>query len=147
MKNLEKFFKWLMVVLIVVSVGILVWGFVAGYPSTPSQPAATVEALLYWAYAMIGLALVSVVVFGLVIAAVNDPKSLLKLVVGIVVVAAVCGVAYLLAPASPAMGMLQQPSTGTLKLTDTILNLTYLAGGLAILSIIFAEIWSAIRSK
>ena len=81
------------------------------------------------------------------IAAVNDPKSLLKLVVGIVVVAAVCGVAYLLAPASPAMGMLQQPSTGTLKLTDTILNLTYLAGGLAILSIIFAEIWSAIRSK
>ena len=30
MKNLEKFFKWLMVVLIVVSVGILVWGFVAG---------------------------------------------------------------------------------------------------------------------
>ena len=98
MKNLEKFFKWLMVVLIVISVGILVWGFVAGYPSTPSQPAATVEALLYWAYAMIGLALVSVVVFGLVIAAVNDPKSLLKLVVGIVVVAAVCGVAYLLAP-------------------------------------------------
>ena len=143
MKNLEKFFKWLMVVLIVISVGILVWGFVAGYPSTPSQPAATVEALLYWAYAMIGLALVSVVAFGLVIAAVNDPK----LVVGIVVVAAVCGVAYLLAPASPAMGMLQQPSTGTLKLTDTILNLTYLAGGLAILSIIFAEIWSAIRSK
>ncbi|MGM9768924.1 MAG: hypothetical protein ACI3Z0_10790 [Candidatus Cryptobacteroides sp.] len=147
MKNLEKFFKWLMVGLIVISVGILVWGFVEGYPDTPSQPSSTVEALLYWAYAMVGLALVSVVVFGLVIAAINDPKSLLKLGIGIVVVAAVCGVAYLLAPANPAMGLLQQPSTGTLKLTDTILNLTYLTGGLAILSIIFAEIWSAIRSK
>ena len=34
-----------------------------------------------------------------------------------------------------------------LFITDTILNLTYLAGGLAILAIIVGEILSAVRNK
>lgn len=148
MKNLNKIFKWLMVVLIVVSVAILVWGFAVGYPSVASQPdGGTVDALLYWAYAMVGLALFCVVVFGIAVAAVNNPKSLVKMGIGLVVVAVICAIAYALAPASPAMGMQVQPEHGTLKLTDTILNLTYFAGGLAIIAIIFGEIWSSIRSK
>ena len=43
--------------------------------------------------------------------------------------------------------MLEQPSKSTLKLTDTILNLTYLVGGLTILSIIVGEIVAGIRNK
>ena len=39
------------------------------------------------------------------------------------------------------------PSAQQLKLTDTILTLTYLTGGAAILSIIVGEIVMAIRNK
>lgn len=147
MKNLDKLFKWLMVALILVSVALLVWGFAAGYPATVGQPDATVEYLIYWAYAMVGLTLFCVVVIGLVVAAVNNPKSLVKLGIGLVVVAVVCGIAYVLAPAKPAMGLLVQPEVSVLKQTDTFLNLTYFTGGVAIIAIIFGEIWGAIRTK
>ncbi|MDD6253082.1 MAG: hypothetical protein ACI3ZO_08695 [Candidatus Cryptobacteroides sp.] len=148
MKNLNKIFTWLMVALIVVSVGLLVWGFVAGYPSAPGQPDATVEALLYWAYVMVGLALFCVIVIGLGVSIVNNPKSLVKLGIGIAVVAVICVVAYLLAPGSPAVGLTTpQPAFAELKQTDTVLNLTYFTGALAIVAIIFGEIWGAIRTK
>ena len=48
---------------------------------------------------------------------------------------------------APAVGMAQQPSASTLKLTDTILNLTYLTGGVAIVSIIVGEVVKGIRNK
>lgn len=147
MKNLNKIFTWLMVALILISVGLLVWGFAAGYPTAPGQPDATVEALIYWAYVMIGLALFCVIVIGLVVAAVNNPKSLVKLLIGLAVVVVICGIAYVLAPASPAVGLAEQPAVAELKQTDTVLNLTYFTGALAILAIIFGEIWGAIRTK
>ena len=131
MKNLNKIFTWLMVALILISVGLLVWGFAAGYPTAPGQPDATVEALI----------------IGLVVAAVNNPKSLVKLLIGLAVVAVICGIAYVLAPASPAVGLAEQPAVAELKQTDTVLNLTYFTGALAILAIVFGEIWGAIRTK
>lgn len=130
-----------MVGLIVVSVALMVWGFAKGYTSENG----TVDALLYWGYTMVGLGLFCWIVLGLAVSASNNPKSVIKLLIGLVAVAAICGVAYLLAQGAPAMGMLTQPSAGTLKLTDTILNLIYFVGGLAIVSIIFGEIWGAIR--
>ena len=39
------------------------------------------------------------------------------------------------------------PSATELKMTDTVLNLAYLVGGATILSIIFAEVFIAIRNK
>ena len=39
------------------------------------------------------------------------------------------------------------PTASELKLTDTILNLTYFTGALAIISIIVGEIVMAVRSK
>ena len=53
--------------------------------------------------------------------------------------------AVVISPGAPAMGMAEQPEQSTLRLTDTVLNLTYLTGGLAILSILFSAIWGAIR--
>ena len=133
-----------MVLLIVVSVALLVWGFMARWDK---GNVATVDALLGWTYCMVGLALAAVVIVGLVVGAINDPKSLVKLGLGLVAVAAVCFVAYLIAPGAPAMGMLEQPSAATLKLTDTILYLTYFAGIVAVLSIIVGEIRLAITNK
>lgn len=148
MKNLNKIFSVLMWVLIIASVAILVWGFAVGYPASPAMDNGTVDPLIYWTYTMLGIAVFCVVVLGIVIAAVNNPKSLVKLGIGIVVIAAVCFGAYLLAAGAPAMGIVgEQPDQATLKLTDTILNLTYLAGGLAILSIVAGEIVGAVRNK
>ena len=79
--------------------------------------------------------------------AVNNPKSLIKLGLVAVVIAAVAFVAYLLAAGNPAFGREGLDEVGTLKLTDTILNLTYFAGGVAILSIIVGEIRLAITNR
>jgi hypothetical protein len=141
MKSYNKIFKWAMVILIVVSVVLLVLGFTGGWKE------GNVDTLLGWTYCMVGLALAAVVIVGLVVGAINDPKSLVKLGLGLVAVAAVCFVAYLIAPGAPAMGMLEQPSAATLKLTDTILYLTYFAGIVAVLSIIVGEIRLAITNK
>ena len=141
MKDYKKIFKWAMVLLLLVSVALLVWGFAAGWKE------GNVDTLLGWTYCMVGLALAAVVIVGLVVGAINDPKSLVKLGLGLVAVAAVCFVAYLIAPGAPAMGMLEQPSQATLKLTDTILYLTYFAGIVAVLAIVVGEIRLAITNK
>jgi uncharacterized membrane protein len=143
MKNLNKIFKWAMVLLIVVSVVLLVMGFSAGWKE------GNVDTLLGWTYCMVGLALAAVIIVGLIVGAANDPKSLVKLGLGLVVVAVVCFVAYLIAPGSPAMNLtsMDQPSAATLKLTDTILYLTYFAGILAVVAIIVGEIRLAITNK
>ena len=142
--KLNKFFKWLLLVLILVSVGLLVWGFVVGFASDDGR---AVEVLLYWAYFMVGLGLVSWVLIGGIVMAKNNPKSLIKLGVGLVVIAAICFVAYLLAPANPAFGREGMDGFGKLKLTDTILNLTYFAGALAIVSIVVGEVRLAITNR
>ena len=140
--KLNKILKWGMVVLIVASVALLIWGFSQGFGGN------AVDVLLYWTYAMVGLAVFSWVVIGLIVGTKNDPKSLVKLGIILVGVAAVCFVAYLLAKGDPAMAYNGPAvSAGTLKLTDTILNLTYIAGGAAILSIVVGEIRMAIASK
>ena len=141
MKNYNKLFKWVMVLLILASVGILVWGFAAGWKE------GNVDTLLGWTYIMVGLALAAVIIVGLVIGLINNPKSIVKLGIGLVVVALVCLAAYLIAPGAPAMGMLQQPDASTLKLTDTILYLTYFTGILAILAIVVGEIRLAVTNK
>ena len=145
---MNKFFKMFMWVLILVSVVILALGFVKGYPDSPAMDNGTVDPLLYWAYAMLGIALACVVVVGIVIAAMNNPKSLIKLLAGVVSIAAVCFVVYLVSAGAPALNLTtEQPSATTLKLTDTVLNLTYLTGGLAILAIVFGEILGTVRNK
>ncbi len=142
MKNINRIFKWVMWALIGISVILLIWGFAVGFES---KDGAAVDTLLRWAYVMVGIAVAAVVVFGLVIGTINNPKSLIKLGVGIVAIAAICFVVYLISPGAPAMGMAEQKPHSVLRLTDTVLNLTYLAGGLAILSILFSAVWGSIR--
>ena len=135
-------------VLIAISLVLLVLGFVKGFPATVAEDNGTVDLLLNWAYIILGLAVACVIIVGIVIAAINDPKSLVKLLVGLVAIAAVCFVVYLLSKSSVPLGYHGEiPSDGTLKLVDTVLNLTYLSGALAILSIVVGEIIGAIRNK
>ena len=90
---------------------------------------------------------IAAVFFGVVvIGGINNPKSLLKLLLGLVVIAAIVAGAYFLAPGTPAVGYLGEPvSDATLKLTDTILNLTYLLCGGAILALVAGAVMSAFK--
>ncbi len=145
--KLNKFFKILMLVLILVSVGLLVWGSVVGFTTNDGQ---AVDVLFYWAYVMVGLAVASWVLVGLVLMAKNNPKSLIKVGIVLVVAAALAFVAYLLAPGNPAVGrenVSPADTLATLKLTDTVLNLTYFASAAAVVAIIIGEVRLAIINR
>ncbi len=136
-----------MLVLILVSVGLLVWGSIVGFTAKNGQ---AVDVLFYWAYVMVGLALASWVLVGLVLMAKNNPKSLIKVGVILVAAAAISFVAYLLAPGNPAVGrenVSPADTVATLKLTDTVLNLTYFAAAAAVLAIIVGEVRLAIINR
>ena len=140
--KLNKIIKWGMLALILVSVGLLIWGFAKGFAGN------AVDVLLYWTYIMLGLAVFSWVVIGLIVGTKNDPKSLVKIGIVILGVAVLCFIAFLWAKGNPAMAYNgPEVSAATLKLTDTILNLTYIVGGAAILAIIVGEVRMAIASK
>ena len=148
--KLNKIFKWGMVALIVISVALLVWGFVSGFATPkPDQVALPpTNALLSMAAIMIGLALFAWIVVGFIINVKNDPKALVKMGITLVAVAALCFVAYLFAKGNAPIGYNGKPvSAATLKLTDTILNLTLITGVGAILAIIVGEIRLAIANK
>ncbi len=142
--KLNKIFKLCMLVLLLISVGILIWGFVVGFDANGDQP---VEVLIYWAYIMIALALASWVVAGGIVSIKNNPKSIVKTLILVVALVAVIAVAYVLAPGNPAFGREGQDPVSTLKLVDTVLNLTYFAGAATLISIVVGEIRLAITNK
>ena len=139
----EKIVKWVLALLFAVGVVFSFYGFAVGFESNGNAP---VDTMLYCAYAYAAIAILAVLFGVVVIGGINNPKSLLWLFVGLVVIAAIVAGAYLLAPGTPAVGYLGEPvSDGTLKLTDTILNLTYLLFGGSILALIAGWIIGATR--
>ena len=139
----EKIVKWVLAALFAVGVVFSFYGFAVGFETNGNAP---VDNMLYCAYAF-ALVTILAVVFGVVvIGGINNPKSLLKLLLGLVVIAAIVAGAYFLAPGTPAVGYLGEPvSDATLKLTDTILNLTYLLCGGAILALVAGAVMSAFK--
>lgn len=139
----SKIITWILVGLLVLSVCLLVWGFAVDFSD------AAVNVLLGWAYTILGLAIAAVVLVGLYVMAKNNPKSLIKIVYVVAGVGAVCLVAYLLASGAPAIGYTgtKLPTASELKLTDTMLNLTYFLGVGAIVAIVAGEIIMSLRGK
>mgnify|MGYP004565265613 FL=1 len=142
--KLNKLFKWCLVVLIVISAALIVWGFSAGFTTNDGQ---ATDVLIYWAYVMVALGLLSWVVLGGIMSVKANPKSLIKGGIVLAGLAVIVLVAYFLAPAHPAFGREGQDVVSTLKLTDTMLNLTYFAGAAAIVAIIAGEIRLAINNR
>ena len=139
----DKIIKWVLIALFIVGIVFSVYGFLVGFESNGNAP---VDNILYCAYAFAAIALFAVVLGVVVIGGINNPKSLLKLVLGLVAIAAIVAVAYVLAPGTPAVGYLGDPvSDGTLKLTDTVLNLTSFTFGLSILALVIGWIVGAVR--
>lgn len=139
----DKIIKWVLVALFIVGIVFSVYGFIVGFETNGNAP---VDNILYCAYAFAAIAMLAVVLGVVVIGGINNPKSLLKLVLGLVAIGAIVAVAYVLAPGTPAVGYLGDPvSDGTLKLTDTVLNLTYFTFGLSILALVVGWIVGAVR--
>ena len=141
-----KIFKWISWALLLISVVLAVWAFTR---FGGSGEGAAVETMLYWAYAMLIIALVAVLCIGLYITATTNPKSLVRIGIALAAAAVLCLVAYLLASGKPALGFTgaTPPTAGELKLTDTVLNLTYILGAGAIVAIVAGEIISGIFNK
>ena len=139
----DKIIKWVLVALFIVGIVFSVYGFLVGFETNGNAP---VDNILYCAYAFAAIAMLAVVLGVVVIGGINNPKSLLKLLLGLVAGGAIIAVAYVLAPGTPAIGYLGNPvSDGTLKLVDTVLNLTYLLFGGAILALVVGWIVGATR--
>ena len=139
----QKVIKYISWALLIVSVVIGVLGFAIGFNTSD---AVAVDTLLYWAYAMVGAALAAIILIGIYVGATNNPKGLLKTALVVIGFAAIIAVAYLVAPGADAVGYNgEQPSAVTLKFTDTILILTYLSCGLAVLSIIAGAVVGPFR--
>ncbi len=139
--NYIKIIKVILLCLLLISVGVSIFAFVKDFNDL------SIEVFFYWTYAMIAVALLAIIFVAGAIGIKNDKKFLWKLLAVVGGAAAVCAAVYFLSPGAPAMGMAQQPSASTLKLTDTILNLTYLVGAAAIVAIIVGEVYKGIRNK
>ena len=138
----ETIVKVVLWVLMVVSAGITAWGYATGFNDI------SVDTLLYWAYVLVIVGVAAAILYGLTVSAINNPKNLIKMGIELVAVVVVVGVVYFLSSGAPAVGYVgKEVSPMTLKLTDTVLNLTYILCALTVLAIILGGIRNAIRNK
>lgn len=136
-----KIVEW---VLLAIGVLLAVFGFVYGFVSNDGL---ATDILLYCAYALVVVAILAVICLGLYFTIKQNPKGLIKMGVGLVVAAVIVGIAYLLAPGTEAVGTSVQTSAGMLKFTDTILNVTYLCCGAAVVAILVGTVANTVRNK
>ena len=146
----EKIIKWVLAALFVLGVILSVYGFIAGWPSDDQKWDTSlhfpVDLILYGAYAFATLTILAVAFGVLVIGGMNNPKSLIKILIGLVVIAVLVGGAWVLAPGEPAIGYMGEPvSDFELKLTDATLSLTYLLCGASLLALVAGWIIGATR--
>lgn len=142
--NYSKIIKWILLALMVLSLGVVGWVCLYGFET---NNAIAVDVLFYWVYAILGVAIFSIILIGGIISVKIDKKFLWKTLALLAGAVVLVGVVYLVSPGSPALGMLEQPDAATLKLTDTLLNLTYLIIGATVLSMIVGEIIVSVYNK
>ena len=107
----------------------------------------SVDLLLRYTYFLFFAAVVIWIGLAIFIAGRNNPKNLLKAAGVVVGAAALVVLAYVLSAGAPALNVKTQPTPQWLKLTDTMLLLTYVLGGAAIIAIIVGAVRDAINNK
>ena len=107
----------------------------------------SVDLLLRYTYFLLIAAVVVWIGLAIFISGKNNPKNLLKAAGVVVGIAALVVLAYVLSSGAPALNVKTQPSSQWLKLTDTMLLLTYVLGGAAIVAIIVGAVRDAINNK
>ena len=141
--NYSKIFKLVLLVLFIIGAVLSCYGFIVGWDDAGNAP---VDIILYCAYGFSAITLAVVLLGVVVLDGINNPMSLVKLLVGLVIVGVIVAGAYFLAPGSAPVGYLGEPvSDLTLKLTDTIMNLTYLLCGGALLALVAGGVMSVLK--
>ena len=152
----SKFTKILEICLLVISlIGLVV--FFANNASTglytvanEAEALATtgmLDIVLFWAYALVIAAIVLVVVLSIINMAGNK-KSLKKTGILLLIAVVLIGVSYLLASGNPiAVNMEVQPTHATLKMTDTLLNLSYALVVIALLALVWGSVRNLIKNR
>ncbi len=107
----------------------------------------SVDLLLRYTYFLFFAAVVIWIGLAIFIAGRNNPKNLLKAAGVVVGIAVLVVLAYVLSAGAPALNVKTQPTPQWLKLTDTMLLLTYVLGGGAIIAIIVGAVRDAINNK
>lgn len=107
----------------------------------------SVDLLLRYTYFLFFAAVVIWIGLAIFIAERNNPKNLLKAAGVVVGIAVLVVLAYVLSAGAPALNVKTQPTPQWLKLTDTMLLLTYVLGGAAIIAIIVGAVRDAINNK
>ena len=107
----------------------------------------SVDLLLRYTYFLFFAAVVIWIGLAIFIAGRNNPKNLLKAAGVVVGVTALVVLAYVLSAGAPALNVKTQPTPQWLKLTDTMLLLTYVLSGAAIIAIIVGAVRDAINNK
>jgi hypothetical protein len=107
-----------------------------------------VDIALVWAYILILLTALAAVVFPL-IAVISNPKGLIRLGIVLVGAAVLVLVSYLMASGTP-LDIIGYTGTGnsdpsTLKMVDTVLFVTYILFGMALVSILYAIVSKAFK--
>ena len=103
--------------------------------------------LLRYTYVLFIAAVVIWIGLSIFISGKNNPKNLIKAAGVVVGIAVLVVLAYVLSSGAPAINVKTQPTTQWLKLTDTMLLLTYVLGGAAIVAIIVGAIRDAFNNK
>ena len=106
-----------------------------------------IDLLLRYTYVLFIAAVAIWIGLSIFITGRNNPKDLLKAAGIVVGIAVLVVLAYVLSSGAPALNVKTQPSTQWLKLTDTMLLLTYVLGGAAIVAIIVGAVRDAINNK
>jgi hypothetical protein len=108
----------------------------------------SVDTILYTTYVMIALVILSLITIIFVINSINNPFSLVRLLIGIAVIGGLVYGAWALAPGdmiqSETMSA-DQISHADLKMTDTVLYLAYLLFGGTIVALLTTWIVGAVR--
>lgn len=107
----------------------------------------SVDLLLRYTYFLFFAAVVIWIGLAIFIAGRNNPKNLLQAAGVVVGIAVLVVLAYVLSAGAPALNVKTQPTPQWLKLTDTMLLLTYVLGGAAIIAIIVGAVRDAINNK
>ncbi|HIZ86385.1 MAG TPA: hypothetical protein IAC04_07835 [Candidatus Coprenecus stercoravium] len=105
------------------------------------------DVVLFWAYALVIAAIVLVVVLSLVNMAGNK-RSLKRTGFTVLIAVVLIGLSYLFASGDPiAVNVAVQPTHATLKMTDTLLNLSYALVVLAILALVWGSVRNLIHNR
>jgi cytochrome bd-type quinol oxidase subunit 2 len=107
----------------------------------------SIDLLLRYTYVLLIAAVVIWVGLAIFITGKNNPKNLIKAAIVVVAVAVLVFAAYALSSGAPAVNVKTQPSATWLKMTDTMLLLTYILGGAAVVAVIFGAVRDAINNK